>query len=183
MRHLIHLGLPIVTVLGISAQARADRAHNTLTVTSDAFKANEAIPSEYTCDGAEKRPQLSWAGVPSDAKSIAILVEDPDAPKGTFTHWMVTNIPPSETSLSASGSLPQGAVAAKNDKGAADYAGPCPPSGTHHYHFRVYALDKTIPEPTSRASFMKEIEGHVLAQGDLVGTYSKQGTKTKPMTR
>lgn len=180
MRHPISLflSLPILA----SAPAWANTNHK-LTVTSDAFKANEAIPSEYTCDGAEKTPSLSWSNVPSDAKSIAILVEDPDAPKGTFTHWMVTNIPPTETSLSSSGTLPQGATAAKNDKGATGYAGPCPPTGTHHYHFRVYALDKTIAEPTSRADFMKEIKGHVVAQGELVGTYMRQKTDTKTDTK
>ena len=186
MRHPIILFL---TAPLLATSAWADQQHKNITVTSDAFKANEAIPSQFTCDGAEKAPSLSWSGVPSDAKSVAILVEDPDAPKGTFTHWMVTNIPPADTSLSSDGALPQGAVAAKNDKGATGYAGPCPPSGTHHYHFRVYALDKTIAQPTSRADFMKEIKGHVLAQGDLVGTYSRQGTKTdntktdKPMNK
>jgi Raf kinase inhibitor-like YbhB/YbcL family protein len=163
---------------------RADRgAKSTLTVTSSAFSQNEAIPSEYTCDGAEKTPPLSWSGVPSDAKSVAILVDDPDAPKGTFTHWLITNLPPNETSLSENGSLPQGAMAAKNGKGATGYTAPCPPTGSHHYHFRVYALDKTLAQPASRAAFMNEIKGHVLAQGELVGTYSKQGTKTKTMNR
>jgi len=147
------------------ATASAGPAKAKLTVTSSAFEAGSAIPSEYTCDGAEKSPPLSWSNVPSSAKSIAILVEDPDAPKGTFTHWMVTNIPPNESSLSAAGSLPQGAVAAKNDKGQSGYAGPCPPSGTHHYHFRVYALDTTIAKPASRGDFMSEIKGHVLAEG------------------
>jgi len=171
MRHHIHL-LSVAGLLVVSAAPQA-WANKSLTVTSDAFQANQAIPSEYTCDGAQQTPPLSWSGVPGEAKSIAILVEDPDAPKGTFAHWIVTNIPPHETSLSANGSLPQGAVAAKNDKGATGYAAPCPPSGTHHYHFRVYALDRTIPQPASRAAFMKEIKGHVLAQGDLVGTYSR----------
>ncbi len=168
----------ILAAAPTGAMADTNNPHGTkasLTVTSSAFKANEAIPSEYTCDGAEKSPPLSWSNVPSDAKSIAILVDDPDAPKGTFTHWMVTNIPPSETSLSAAGSLPQGATAAKNDKGNAGYAGPCPPSGKHHYRFHVYALDKTIAKPSSRADFMKAIEGHVLADGELVGTYKRQG--------
>jgi hypothetical protein len=168
----ILLSMPILA----SAPAWANTNHK-LTVTSDAFKANEAIPSEYTCDGTEKTPSLSWSNAPGDAKSIAILADDPDAPKGTFTHWMVTNIPPTETSLSTDGALPQGAVAAKNDKGATGYAGPCPPAGTHHYHFRVYALDSTIAQPTTRADFMKEIKGHVLAQGDLVGTYTRQTAK------
>jgi len=172
------LGSLILAAAPTGAAADTNNQHGaktSLTVTSSAFKANEAIPSEYTCDGAEKSPPLSWSNVPSDAKSIAILVDDPDAPKGTFTHWIVTNIPPSETSLSAAGSLPQGATAAKNDKGSAGYAGPCPPSGKHHYHFHVYALDKTIAKPASRADFMKAIDGHVLADGELVATYEREG--------
>lgn len=169
----------VVVSVGLAWADAPDRATTrTLTVTSDAFQANQAIPSEYTCDGGEQTPPLSWSGVPRDAKSVAVLVEDPDAPKGTFTHWIVTNIPPSETSLPANGSLPQGAVAAKNDKGATGYAAPCPPSGTHHYHFRVFALDRTLAQPASRADFMKAIQGHVLAQGDLVGTYTRQRAKT-----
>ena len=156
MRTLISLLL-----MAPAATAFADTTHTSLTVTSSAFQANQAIPSEYTCDGGAKTPPLSWSGVPSDAKSVAILVEDPDAPKGTFTHWIVTNIPPSQTSLA-------------NGAEGTRYTAPCPPSGTHHYHFRVYALDKTLAHPASRADFMKQIKGHVLAQGDLVGTYSKQ---------
>jgi hypothetical protein len=163
------------TLLALAAAPTVAHANKgkTLTVTSTAFKAGESIPSEYTCDGMEKAPPLSWSNVPSDAKSVAILADDPDAPKGTFTHWMVTNIPPTETSLTENGALPQGAVAAKNGKGATGYAGPCPPTGTHHYHFRVYALDTTLTQPTSRDDFMKEIKGHVLAQGELVATYKK----------
>jgi Raf kinase inhibitor-like YbhB/YbcL family protein len=172
MRNSNYLLIPLVLA---AAPTGAVAAKGSLTVTSSAFKANEAIPSEYTCDGAEKSPPLSWSNVPAGAKSIAILVDDPDAPMGTFTHWIVTNIPPSETSLSAAGSLPQGATSAKNDKGASGYAGPCPPSGKHHYHFHVYALDTTIAKPSGRAAFLKAIDGHVLADGELVATYERQG--------
>ena len=166
MRHSIGLLLVLVPALAF-ADAR------TLSVTSSGFAANGEIPSDYTCDGAQKSPPLSWSGVPSEAKSVALLFDDPDASKGAFTHWIVTNIPPSETSLSENGQLPAGAVAAKNDKGATGYTGPCPPSGTHHYHFRVFALDKTLAHPANRAAFMQEIKGHVLAQGELVATYTK----------
>jgi Raf kinase inhibitor-like YbhB/YbcL family protein len=157
------------------AGAAAGPAKAALTVTSSAFQANGAIPSEYTCDGAGKTPPLAWSKAPAAAKSIAILVDDPDAPKGTFTHWIVTNIPPNETSLPENGALPQGAVAAKNDTGSTGYMGPCPPSGKHHYHFRVYALDTAIGKPGNRAAFLKAIDGHVLAEGDLVGTYERKG--------
>lgn len=177
MRNPLSLPLIFLTLAGAPSLASANTGHKTLKVSSSAFGANEAIPSEFTCDGAEKSPPLSWSNVPADAKSIAILVDDPDAPKGTFTHWIVTNIPPSDTSLSEAGSLPSGATAANNDKGATGYAGPCPPTGTHHYHFRVFALDTTLTLPTSRADFMREIKGHVLAQGELVGTYAKSAKR------
>lgn len=178
MRTTYNLLVPLILAAApTAASANANHpAKSSITVTSSAIKADEPIPSEYTCDGAEKTPPLSWSNIPPEAKSIAIMVDDPDAPKGTFTHWIVTNIPPSDTSLSEAGSLPQGATAAKNDKGSAGYAGPCPPSGTHHYHFRVYALDKTISKPANRAAFLKAIDGHVLAQGELVATYERQGT-------
>lgn len=177
MRNPISLPLLFLTLAGAPSLVSANANHKTLNVTSSAFNANEAIPSEYTCDGADKTPPLSWSNVPANAKSIAILVDDPDAPKGTFTHWIVTNIPPSDTSLSEGGSLPQGATAAKNDNGATGYAGPCPPTGTHHYHFRVYALDKTLTQPASRAELLREIKGHVLAQGELVATYTKSAKR------
>ncbi len=152
-------------------------AKDKLTVTSTAFQDNGAIPAEYTCDGAEKSPPLSWSKVPAGTKSIAILVEDPDAPKGTFTHWLVTDIPPTTTSLAAGSALPSGAMAMKNSKGDKKYAGPCPPSGTHHYHFHVYALDSKIANADSKSQLLASMDGHVLAEGELVGTYEKRGNR------
>lgn len=145
-----------------------------LNVTSNAFAANQTIPVEYTCDGSETSPPLSWSNVPKGTKSVAILVEDPDAPSGTFTHWLVTGIPPTTTALPA-GALPAGASVATNDTGKAGYAGPCPPSGRHHYHFKVYALDTTLPKPRTKAEFLSAIKGHVLDQGELVATYQRPG--------
>ena len=166
----------IIPLLLAAAPASAFAAGNTqtLTVTSSAFTNNEAIPAEYTCDGSEMSPPLAWSKVPADTKSIAILVEDPDAPKGTFTHWLVTNIAPTTTELAKEANLPTGAVAMKNGKGATGYAGPCPPTGTHHYHFRVFALDEAKVKATTRAAFLTEIKNHTLASGELVGTYEKR---------
>jgi Raf kinase inhibitor-like YbhB/YbcL family protein len=164
----------LLCLAAVPASAHANKKPMNLTVTSTAFSANETIPAEYTCDGAENTPTLTWSEVPKNTKSVALLVEDPDAPKGTFTHWLVTNIEPTVTTIGPGTSIPEGAVAAKNDKGKEGYAGPCPPSGTHHYHFRVFALDKMIAPPTSRAAFLKEIKDHVLAEGELVATYTKQ---------
>jgi hypothetical protein len=144
-----------------------------LQVTSEAFKPNAAIPEEYTCEGAETTPPLAWSRTPKGTKSIAILVEDPDAPGGTFTHWLVTGIAPTTTSLAAGAKLPEGAVAEKNDKGAEGYAGPCPPNGRHHYAFHVYALDISLAKSMTKSDFKGAIDGHVLAEGELVGTYEK----------
>jgi len=175
---LFLVGLPTSAIADMPSKPSSSSAAkaSSLTVTSSAFSANGAIPAEYTCDGSETSPPLSWSGVPSTAKSIAILVEDPDAPKGTFTHWLVTDIPTTTSSLDKGASPPAGAMAAKNDKGNTGYAGPCPPTGQHHYHFRVYALDKTLGKITTRAELQSAIKGHVLAQGELVGTYQKQAS-------
>jgi Raf kinase inhibitor-like YbhB/YbcL family protein len=164
----------IIPLLLLSAPALAD-APSTLTVTSKSFEANSMIPTVFTCDGAETSPPLAWSNVPASAKSIAILVEDPDAPKGTVTHWIVTNLPPTTTELGAGAVLPDKAVAMKNEKGKLGYMGPCPPSGTHHYHFRVFALDRgMVAMGGSRSAFLSKIKGHVLAEGELVGLYEKQ---------
>ncbi len=176
MRNTI-IGLLIVSsvsgvALGETTSKGAARRPATLEVSSTAFKNNEAIPGEYTCDGAQLAPPLSWSKVPAGTRSIAILVEDPDAPKGTFTHWLVTGIPPATASISKE--LPHGAVESKNDAGKTGYVGPCPPSGTHRYEFRVYALDIALPKAMSRTEFLKAAEGHTLAMGQLVGTYARR---------
>ncbi|HUJ62526.1 MAG TPA: YbhB/YbcL family Raf kinase inhibitor-like protein [Kofleriaceae bacterium] len=159
----------------LPAIAYADtKSPEKLTVSSSAFDDNQPIPAEFTCDGTGNAPPISWSSVPDGTKSIAVMVEDPDAPKGTFLHWLVTDIPPTTMSLTGSTTLPDGAVAAKNDKSTMGFAAPCPTNAAmHHYHFMVYALDKTITRPTSRTAFMTAIKGHVLAQGELIGTYKR----------
>src|SRR5213075_1329035 len=163
MRHSI---IPLI-LAAAPAAAFAHGKPQSLSVTSSAFGSNDAIPAEYTCDGAQMSPPMSWSKVPEDTKSIAILVEDPDAPKGTFTHWIVTGIDPTTTSVAKEGNLPAGAVAMKNSKGATGYAGPCPPTGTHHYHFRVFALDEAKVKATTREQFLNEVKNHTLASGEL----------------
>ncbi len=148
-------------------------AKTSLKVTSSAFGANGAIPPEYTCDGAQTTPPLSWSNAPKNTRAVALLIEDPDAPNGAFTHWLITGIPATITSLSSGGTLPDGAMVAKNGKGDTGYIGPCPPSGRHHYFFHVYALDTTIPGPATKEDFLSSINGHILAEGELIGTYQK----------
>jgi len=144
-----------------------------LTVTSTAFSAHQPIPPEYTCDGAQASPPLAWSAVPDKTRSVAILVEDPDAPGGAFTHWLVTGLAPEIQQLTVGAALPAGAAVAKNGKGETGYVGPCPPDGQHRYHFHVYALETTIPAPGSKDDFLASIKGHVLAQGELIATYKK----------
>jgi Raf kinase inhibitor-like YbhB/YbcL family protein len=177
--------LPMLLLVVTPASALADTpAHHppspgTLDVTSPAFGDNQGIPAEHTCEGNNVSPPLTWSRVPAGTRSIAILVDDPDAPRGTFTHWLVTGISPAVTSLGKGAPLPEGALAAKNDMGSAGYAGPCPPSGRHRYQFRVYALDVKLGKAMTRAELLAAIRGHVLATGALVGTYEKQAGRTQ----
>ncbi len=150
-----------------------------LEVRSDAFRDGGRIPMEYTCDGASSTPSLWWSRVPADTRSIAIVVEDPDARGGTFTHWIVSDIPPDTRRLEG-GRLPDGAQALANGNGATDWTAPCPPSGTHRYQFRVLALDTRIDRRLDKDAFMRAIDGHVLAKGVLTGTYRRARAMRRP---
>ena len=150
-----------------------------LEVRSSAFKYGGYIPSRYTCDGENISPQLSWSKGPSGTKSYAIIADDPDAPMGTWVHWVIYNIPDNVTSLpealSNAKRLDFGAYQGKNDFKKIGYGGPCPPGGTHRYYFKVYALDTVLdsgPGLTKR-QLLKAMEGHILAKGELMGKYSR----------
>jgi Raf kinase inhibitor-like YbhB/YbcL family protein len=164
----------VVSLLMLAIPIAALAQPEPLEVTSPAFPANGPIPADFTCQGKDISPPLAWSQVPPETRSIAILVDDPDAPRGTVTHFLVTNLPPQTQSLRAGTALPPGAIATKNDLGNAGWAGPCPPSGRHRYRFQVFALDTTLPRPASRAQFLAAIKGHVVAEGQLVGTYQKR---------
>jgi len=144
-----------------------------LTITSSAFTDGGAIPPKYGCSGESISPPLAISGVPGGAKTLALIVTDPDAPGGTFTHWLAWNIPPVNTSLAA-GQAPGGSEG-KNGYGKNGYGPPCPPSGSHHYVFDVYGLDAslTLDPSAERGEVEKAITGHIVAQGRIVGTYSK----------
>jgi Raf kinase inhibitor-like YbhB/YbcL family protein len=152
---------------------RAKAAKTSLVVTSSAFRNTEAIPREYTCEGVNKTPPIAWSKVPSGTQSFAILVEDPDAPKKTFTHWLVTGLPPSTTEVQPGAPLPKEAAVSSNDKGTEGYTGPCPPSGRHRYIFHVYALDIPFAKQLTRSELLTQIRGHVIAEGKVTGTYQK----------
>ena len=150
-------------------------------ITSPAFTAGEAIPSVYSCQGEDHSPALEWSDPPPGTQSLALVMDDPDAPGKTWVHWIVFNLPPDSRGLAESAStargtssLPEGARSGKNSSGREDYGGPCPPSGTHRYFFHLYALDTTLDDqPLDKTALLKAIEGHVLDQGELMGTYAK----------
>ncbi len=144
-------------------------------ITSSAFQEGGNIPSKFTCDGADANPALRFEGAPAEAKSLALIVDDPDAPVGLFTHWLVWNIDPKTTEI-VENSAPVGAVQGTNDFPKKGYGGPCPPSGTHRYYFKVFALDQTLDlKPRAkRAEVDAAMRGHVIAQGELMGRYSRK---------
>ena len=143
-----------------------------LTISSPAFKHEAAIPSQYTCDGENISPPLQIDGIPAATRSLVLIMDDPDAPRGTFDHWLVWNIEP-VTAL-AEGSVPgtQGA----NSFGKTAYGGPCPPSGTHRYFFKVFALSSNLdlPSGANKKTLEQALQPHVLAEGTLMGTYSRK---------
>lgn len=147
-----------------------------MTVTSPAFGSGGAIPARYTCSGADVSPPLAWSGAPSGTRSLALTVIDPDAPGRPFVHWVVFNLPSDATDLAEGVRQPEGAIAGRNDFGSSGYRGPCPPPGSaHHYHFKVYALDGelSLHPGASESSFQEATKGHVLATGELVGTFKR----------
>ena len=150
-------------------------APSTITVTSTAFREGGTIPSKYTCDGNDISPPLAWDDVPANTSAVALVIDDPDAPGGTFTHWVLLDLDPTTTGL-AEAKLPPGAVQAKNSAGKAAYFGPCPPSGTHHYRFTVYALSEAtnLPNGTKLDEALKAIDAKTIARGRLTGLYSRR---------
>jgi|TARA_B100002003_G_C14057583_1_gene509216 Raf kinase inhibitor-like YbhB/YbcL family protein len=142
-------------------------------LTSSAFVHENSIPSEYTCDGSDTSPDLQISDVPENAKSLVLINDDPDAPVGTWDHWIVFNIP-ADTKEIVKGQEPRG-LGGKNSWGKTGYGGPCPPSGTHRYFFKLYALDSelSLQEGADKAEIEKAMEGHILAQTELMGTYQR----------
>jgi len=153
-------------------------AQATLKLSSSAFAPDSAIPKQHTCEGKDYSPALTWTGVPPSAKTLALIVDDPDAPRGTFVHWVVYNLPASirqlDQNVAKAPTIAGGGQQGRNGFGRDGYRGPCPPPGpTHHYHFRLYALDtslKLAPGATA-AEVEAATKGHVLASAELVGTY------------
>ncbi len=155
-----------------------------LTLTSSAFAHNEEIPTRYTCEGEDLSPELAWSGLPEGTRSLALIVDDPDAPdpaapRMTWVHWVLYNIPPDSGGLPESAdadNLPEGTLEGLNDWKRTGYGGPCPPIGRHRYFHKLYALDTVVPDlkrPT-KAQLEQALQGHILGFTELVGTYQKQ---------
>jgi len=155
----------------------------TLTITSTAFAAGQRIPSKYTGEGADVSPALSWSGVPAGTVELALICDDPDAPAGDWVHWVIYKIPATATGLPEGIKRvekvgePTGALQGKNSWGTLGYRGPMPPPGhgTHHYHFKLYALDSalSVPAGLTKEKLLEAMRGHIKAQAELVGTYSR----------
>jgi Raf kinase inhibitor-like YbhB/YbcL family protein len=169
-------GKPRSTTTGGSKMA----VRTTIEIKSSAFTDGGKIPVEYTCDGAGISPDLSWSNVPPETKSLVLICDDPDAPMGTFTHWVMYNIPPKVNNLPAGTpaepKLDNGALQGINSARKIGYTPPCPPSGTHRYIFTIYALDTVLNlEPGVQKSEVEQaMEGHILAEGRIIGKYSRR---------
>lgn len=143
-------------------------------ITSTAFGNNQNIPSRYTCDGENINPPLTFSEVPTSAQSLVLVVEDPDAPSGIFIHWVLYNISPTTLQIFEN-QVPPNSLLGMTDFGEQKYGGPCPPSGTHRYFFKLFALDTSldIPKGSSKDEIEKAIEGHVLESAEIIGLYKR----------
>lgn len=168
MKTLTILSAALLFSLALPASLEAQ-----ITVRSPAFASGGNIPAQFTCKGANTNPPLQFQGIPKEAKSLALIVDDPDAPGGLFTHWVIWNIDPATTQI-AEKSLARGAVEGANDFGHRGYGGPCPPSGTHRYFFRLFALDRTldVKAGAKRSALEHAMKDHTVGQGELMGRFS-----------
>jgi len=166
------LRILVVLLFMLSSAFAADE----FSLTSASFNANAFIPTKYSCDGSNISPALAWNHLPNGTKSFALIVSDPDAPRGTFYHWLLFNIPASITSFDESTTLPTEIVVGKNSEGKMQYKGPCPPAGAaHHYHFDMYALDTLLQLPygSDALSLMAAMRNHILGKASLIGLYQR----------
>ncbi len=179
---LIILSILFIITLIFNVNSKKMAEKNTIvkiTVTSTAFEPGGEIPEQYTCNGNDTVPPLGIKGVPKEAKSLALIMEDPDAPRGTWNHWIKWNIPPDTTKIDE-GEEPLG-VSGEGSSGNLSYEGPCPPKGRHRYIFHVYALDVILEldEGASRGRLEKAMNNHTIAEGELTGMYGTPEEKDR----
>ena len=177
-------GFACAAVLAAALGGGTATAEDNMKLTSAAFGENQSIPKVYTCEGKDVSPPLAWSGVPAGAKSLVLIVDDPDAPdpaapRMTWVHWVLYDIPASAAGLAegvASGALPKGTLEGSNDWQRTGYGGPCPPVGRHRYFHKLYALGTELPDlgRPNKAALEQAMQGHILAQATLVGTYQKR---------
>jgi Raf kinase inhibitor-like YbhB/YbcL family protein len=175
---LVVLAVSVTSCAGTQPGTREETtvdAPEKVTVTSSAFGDGEPVPTAFTCDGSGGPPPLAWGGVPRGVEALALIVDDPDAPRGTFVHWVVLDMPPRTTGVDG-GVLPAGAVQAKNSAGRASYFPPCPPSGVHRYRFTVYALSQRtrLREGADLDKALRAVASTATVQGTLLGTYARR---------
>jgi hypothetical protein len=172
---ILAIGITIIFIItnNIGCIENQQSRFGNMKLSSSAFEDNKMIPSEYTCDGTDLSPPLSFSNIPENTKSLALIMDDPDAPIKTWVHWLIWNIPINKTGLSKGENItyPKG----KNDFGYLDYGGPCPPSGTHRYFFKLYALDTTIDlnEGSTKKQLESAMSGHIIEEAQLIGTYKR----------
>jgi Raf kinase inhibitor-like YbhB/YbcL family protein len=163
-----------------AATDQPEEAPMTLTLKSAAFADGKPIPDQYSCWGEGMSPPLEWSGAPTETKSFALIVDDPDAPSGTYVHWVIYNIPPSSTGLTEAvapeAQLQDGSLQGTNSSRRTGFTSPCPPSGTHRYYFKLHALDTALDlsPGASKDQLLQAMQGHVLAQGQLMGTVTSR---------
>lgn len=165
--------ITFIILLNIGCVEDQQKRFENMKLFSSAFEDGGAIPSEYTCDGSDISPPLTFSNIPENAKSLVLIVDDPDAPIGTWVHWLIWNIPSNITGFSKGENItyPQG----KNDFGKLDYGGPCPPSGTHRYFFKLYALDTILElqEGANKKQLEETMSRHIIEEAQLMVTYSR----------
>jgi Raf kinase inhibitor-like YbhB/YbcL family protein len=180
------VSLSVLVVAGAAsafAQQPPSEDPMSLTVASSAFPAGGPIPSVHTCEGKDISPPLAWTDSPAGTESFALISDDPDAPMGTWVHWVLYNLPPSTRQLPEAfptkAQFPDGTRQGMTDFQRIGYGGPCPPSGTHRYYFKLYALDAVLDlaSGATKPQLEAAMQGHILAQAELMGTYKRKGAK------
>ena len=177
------VGITICLPAGMAAANDREDHSMSLKISTSAFEHNETIPVQYTCDGKDISPPLSWSNVPDEAKSLALIVDDPDAPdpnapKMTYVHWVLYNLPPYESGLPEDvkkNDLPEGTLEGTNDWKRTGYGGPCPPIGRHRYFFKLYALDSVLEglQKPTKAELEQAMQGHIIDSAEMIGTYER----------
>ena len=177
MKTLLGVAMVALTLITSTGRAKIPQ-EQAMKLSSPDFSDGGNIPEGFTCEDKDVSPTLKIDGVPKEAKCLVLIVDDPDAPGGNFTHWLMWNVVPDLTEIAAN-RPPSHAVQGVNEFGKSKYSGPCPPSGVHRYYFRLYALDTTLilPPKSKRKAVDSAIKGHILAEATLMGRYARKGSK------